>query len=247
MYLVIIMKKLLSVFLTLILILCVFNVSCFADNPVKLTLDSETDTVYAGDEFVVKLMISDNSKMSGAAIDINYDKNKLEFVSGTFGGILDSSATKSLKNLNGDKSKVRFTYLAPSSAVTSQGVLVTLKFKALENASGNSELTISIPNPGDFVSQDLSRLSFTVENTKISIKNNVDETESVAETETESQSIETTSETETTTENVQNVDDGDDENTDKTILAVVISGMAILLVVLLLCRKPKSKKKKGKK
>lgn len=247
MYLVIIMKKLLSVFLTLILILCVFNVSCFADNPVKLTLDSETDTVYAGDEFVVKLMISDNSKMSGAAIDINYDKNKLEFVSGTFGGILDSSATKSLKNLNGDKSKVRFTYLAPSSAVTSQGVLVTLKFKALENASGNSELTISIPNPGDFVSQDLSRLSFTVENTKISIKNNVDETESVAETETESQSIETTSETETTTENVQNIDDGDDENTDKTILAIVISGMAILLVVLLLCRKPKSKKKKGKK
>lgn len=241
------MKKLLSFFLTLILIFSVLSISCFADNPVKLTLDSETDTVYAGDEFVVKLMISDNSKMSGAAIDINYDKNCMEFVSGTFGGILDSSATKSLKNLNGDKSKVRFTYLAPSSAVTSQGVLVTLKFKALENAHGESELTISIPNPGDFVSQDLSRLSYTVENTRISIKNNTVETESVTEAETESQSAETTSETKKTAENVQNVDDGDSENTNKIILAVVIFGAAILVVVVLLVIQPTSKKKKGKK
>ncbi len=241
------MKKLLSFFLTLILIFSVLSISCFADNPVKLTLDSETDTVYAGDEFVVKLMISDNSKMSGAAIDINYDKNQLEYVSGTFGGILDSSATKSLKNLNGDKSKVRFTYLAPSSAVTSQGVLITLKFKALENAHGESELTISIPNPGDFVSQDLSRLSYTVENTRISIKNNTVETESVTEAETESQSVEITTEIASTVENVQNVDDGDSENTNKIIFAVVIFGAAILVIVVLLVRQPTSKKKKGKK
>ena len=240
------MKKLFSIFLATILIVSSFSVTCFAENPVKLSLNSETDTVYAGDEFVVKLMISDNSKMSGAAIDINYDKNKLEYISGSFGGILDDSATKSVKNINGDKAKVRFTYLAPSSSVTSQGVLVTVKFKALENASGKTDLTISVPNPGDFVAQDLTRLSYSVENAKITIIGSPTETESVSQSETETQPVESSS-TETTTKPVVNDDADDDEDINKTIMVVVIAGVAILFAVALLTRKPKSKKKKRKK
>lgn len=239
------MKKLFSIFLATILIVSSFSVTCFAESSVKLSLNSETDTVYAGDEFVVKLMISDNSKMSGAAIDINYDKNKLEYVSGSFGGILDDSATKSVKNINGDKAKVRFTYLAPSSSVTSQGVLVTVKFKALENASGKTDLTVSVPNPGDFVAQDLTRLAYTVENAKINIVGSPTETESVSQSETETQPVESST-TETTTKPVENNID-DDDDVGKTIIVVVIAGVAILLVVALLTRKPKSKKKKRKK
>ena len=239
------MKKLFSIFLATILIVSSFSITCFAENSVKLSLNSETDTVYAGDEFVVKLMISDNSKMSGAAIDINYDKNKLEYVSGSFGGILDDSATKSVKNINGDKAKVRFTYLAPSSSVTSQGVLVTVKFKALENASGKTDLTVSVPNPGDFVAQDLTRLAYTVENAKINIVGSPTETESVSQSETETQPVESST-TETTTKPVENNID-DDDDVSKTIIVVVIAGVAILLVVALLTRKPKPKKKKRKK
>lgn len=240
------MKKVFSIFLAIMLIASVFSISCFAENPVKLQLNSETDTVYAGDEFTVKLMISDNSKMSGAAIDINYDKNKLEYVSGSFGGILDDSATKSIKNISGNKSKVRFTYLAPSSSVTSQGVLVTVKFKALENASGKTDLTISVPNPGDFVSQDLTRLSYTVENAKINIIGSATETESISQSETETQPIESST-AETTTKPVENNDTDDDKDMSKTIIVVVVAGVAILLAVALLTRKPKSKKKKRKK
>lgn len=240
------MKKVFSIFLAIMLIASVFSISCFAENPVKLQLNSETDTVYAGDEFTVKLMISDNSKMSGAAIDINYDKNKLEYVSGSFGGILDDSATKSIKNISGNKSKVRFTYLAPSSSVTSQGVLVTVKFKALENASGKTDLTISVPNPGDFVSQDLTRLSYTVENAKINIIGSATETESISQSETETQPIESST-AETTTKPVENNDTDDDKDMSKTIIVVVVAGVAILLAVALLSRKPKSKKKKRKK
>lgn len=240
------MKKVFSIFLAIMLIASVFSISCFAENPVKLQLNSETDTVYAGDEFTVKLMISDNSKMSGAAIDINYDKNKLEYVSGSFGGILDDSATKSIKNISGNKSKVRFTYLAPSSSVTSQGVLVTVKFKALENASGKTDLTISVPNPGDFVSQDLTRLSYTVENAKINIIGSATEIESISQSETETQPIESST-AETTTKPVENNDTDDDKDMSKTIIVVVVAGVAILLAVVLLTRKPKSKKKKRKK
>lgn len=240
------MKKVFSIILTVVLIASVFCISCFADSPVKLSLNSETDSVYAGDEFTVKLMISDNSKMSGAAIDINYDKTKLEYVSSSFGGILDDSATKSVKNINGDKAKVRFTYLSPSSSVTSQGVLVTVKFKALENASGKTDLTISVPNPGDFVSQDLTRLAYTVENAKISIIGSPTETESASQSETETQPVESTT-AETTTKPVENNDTDDDNDINKTIIVVVIVGVVILLAVALLTRKPKSKKKKRKK
>ncbi len=240
------MKKLFSIFLATILIVSSFSVICFAENPVKLSLNSETDTVYAGDEFVVKLMISDNSKMSGAAIDINYDKNKLEYISGSFGGILDDSATKSVKNINGDKAKVRFTYLSPSSSVTSQGVLVTVKFKALENASGKTELTISVPNPGDFIAQDLTRLAYTVENAKITIVGSPTESESESQSESETQQVESST-TETTTKPVENNDINDDKDMSKTIIVVVVAGAVILIAVALLTKKPKSKNKKRKK
>lgn len=240
------MKKLFSISLAIILLISVFSITCFAENSVKLSLNSETDTVYAGDEFAVKLMISDNSKMSGAAIDINYDKTKLEYISSSLGGILDDSATKSVKNINGDTGKVRFTYLSPSSSVTSQGFLVTVKFKALENASGKTELTVTVPNPGDFVSQDLTRLAYTVENAKINIIGTPTETESVSQSETETQSVEHST-SETTTEPVGNNDADDDKDMSKTIIVVVIAGVVILLSVALLSRKPKSKKKKRKK
>ena len=238
------MKKLFSIFLVVVLIVSAFSIACFAENPVKLKLNSETDTVYAGDEFVVKLMISDNSKMSGAAIDINYDKTKLEYVSGSFGGILDDSANKSIKNINGDKGKVRFTYLAPSSSITSQGVLVTVRFKALEYASGKTELTVSVPNPGDFVAQDLTRLSYEVENAQINVVGSGTEIESVSQSETETQSVESSTQNETSTNIVENNND-DDEDMGKTIIVMIVAGVAILVGVTLVIIKTKSKEEKS--
>lgn len=239
------MKKLFSIFLAVVLIVSAFSIACFAENPVKLKLNSETDTVYAGDEFVVKLMISDNSKMSGAAIDINYDKTKLEYVSGSFGGILDDSANKSIKNINGDKGKVRFTYLAPSSSITSQGVLVTLRFKALEDASGKTELTVSVPNPGDFVAQDLTRLSYVVENTKINIAASSNETESTSQSETETPTVESSTQTETSTNIAENNSDDDDADMGKTIVVMIVAGVAIIMGVTLVIIKTKSKEEKS--
>lgn len=239
------MRKVLSIFLVFILIVSTLSISCFAETPVKLSINSETDTVYAGDEFTVKLMISDNSKMSGAAIDINYDKSKLEYVEGTYGGILDSSATMSIKNFNGDSGKIRFTYLSPSSSITSPGVLITVRFKALDDAVGLTKLTISVPNPGDFIAQDLSRLSYQVENASVEIKKMNVEVES--STELESQTVESTKIVETTTNPTDDINNNDDENINKIIFIVLISGFLLLLVVALLISKTKKKKSKSKK
>ena len=98
------MKKILSIIISVLIILLSFSIISFASDTVTLSLQNET--VYAGDEFTVNLFISDNSKVSGAVIDINYDKSKLEFVSAKEGAILDTKASISIRNINNDKSYV---------------------------------------------------------------------------------------------------------------------------------------------
>lgn len=144
----------------------------FATDSVHLTLSSET--VYAGDEFTLNLFISDNSKMSGAVIDINYDKDALEFISAKEGAILDSKANINIRNIKGDCSYVRFTYMSPSSSVTSEGILLSITFKAHETAKGDTTVKITIPNAADFVTSDLEKISYTVKDSKVTIINNND-------------------------------------------------------------------------
>ncbi len=244
------MKRFLSIFLSVLVAFSVLSITAGAINSVKLKLVSETDSVYAGDEFVVKLNISDNSKMSGAAIDVNFDKSKLQYVSGAYGGILDSSAIMSIKDVSGERGKVRFTYLSQSSEVTSAGVLVTLKFKALENASGDTELSVSVENPGDFISLDLTRLSYTVENANVKIVNtNPVIEESTDEAESESQSeiwIDATeSDTDESLENSNEKSD-DEDNTKWVFVAMIVAGVVILVSVVSIGKSSKPKKKRKK-
>lgn len=169
------MKKIFSVFTVALFIFSFLCITSNAADPVTLTLKSETRTVYAGDDFSVDLLISDYSKLSGAVIDINFDKSQLEYVSGNFGGILDvvtESTNISLKKIeNDEKNCIRFTYLSPTTAITSQGILLSLKFHAKENASGNAKITLSIPNPADFIDKDLVKLPYTLVDTSLNIKN----------------------------------------------------------------------------
>ena len=92
------MKKLISLILAILMLVPLFSISVFAENKVELSLTDET--VYAGEEFKLNLFISDNSKMSGAVIDVNYDNTMLEFVSATQGTILDNTANVNIKNID---------------------------------------------------------------------------------------------------------------------------------------------------
>ena len=128
------MKKIISVIISVLIIILSFTISCYANDSVTLSLQNET--VYAGDEFTVNLFISDNSKISGAVIDINYDKSKLEFVSAKEGAILDAKANISIRNINKDNSYVRFAYMSNGSSVTSEGILFSVTFKVVEVPAG---------------------------------------------------------------------------------------------------------------
>ena len=226
------MKKIISVFLVIVMMLTVFSVISFATDNVKLSMKSET--VYAGDEFTVSLYISDNSKMSGAVIDVSYDEGALEYVSSKSGAILDENANISIKNISGNNSKVRFTYLSPNSSVTSYGVLMSITFKALENASGNTDLKISIPNEADFVTKDLVKIPYEVTDSVIKIINNsVSNTNDETTSESESTSVEeTTSETQTqsTTEKVEDEKtENNDNNKENTVIIVMLIVGALIL------------------
>ncbi len=234
------MKKIVSILLTVLtLLLVILPVTAKTTVELKLT----DTTVYAGDEFELKVFISDNSKLSGAVIDLEYDASKLEYISAEKGAIIDEDAMISIKNTSNN---VRFTYLAPDSAITSEGVLFTVKFKALENAEGQSSIKIIIPSAGDFVSENLEKLPYTIKNSTVKIINN---TVVNNESTTESTSVENTdlpsnqddkSTTEDITDNNQNNNVGNNDNV-KIVIGLVVAGLIFVVgaVVYLVISKKK--------
>lgn len=233
------MKKILAIFLTTFIILSSFlNISVFAKGNVQLKLTDAT--VYAGDELVLKLFISDNSELSGAVIDLAYDSNLLEFLSADAGTIVDQSASINIKNFE-NKSFVRFTYMSPSTSVTSAGILLSVKFKALETAEGRTSVKISIPSAGDFVNSKLEEIPFEVENSNVRILNStksdmVTTDTSTTEISTENQSTEITtvieSLTETTTKSAQKVDNDTQNDNLKIVYGLFATGVVLLIGVI---------------
>ncbi len=217
-YLVIKMKKFLSVIISSLLLLSFFSFMSFAEDPVTFTITDEQ--VYAGDEITLHLYVSGNSNISGATVDINYDDSKLEFISAKEGAILDPKANISIRNINKDSSYVRFTYLSASSSIISEGILMSVTFKALESASGDAELKLTIPEPGDLVDSNLTKLSYNVNNSVVTIIN-----DSVVEAETSTTELIT----ENTTEVVEKSEISDHIEND-----VVNNNLNIILISALL-------------
>lgn len=242
------MKKSISLILALFILFSAFSITAFAESKATLSLTSET--VYAGEEFTLNLFISDNSKMSGAVIDVNYDKAMLEYVSAEQGAILDQNANISIKNIDGENAKVRFTYLAPSSSVTSEGVIVSITFKALSNVTGNTDLTITIPNAGDFVTQDLERISYEVSNSVVKIINTTyveqSEEDTSSTTESTSQSTEIDNSQSSTeqenTNNTANADDNEDNDDNTLIIVLLVVGLLFITVGVVMLVGSKKKK-----
>ncbi len=231
------MKKILSIILVLTTLFISFSVVTLAQTPVTLSLNSET--VYAGDEFVVNLFISDNSKVSGAVIDIKYNKDMLEFVSAKEGGILDSSANISIRNID---NKIRFAYMSPSSEITSAGILVSITFKAKDTAKGETSLEICIENDADFVSMDIEKIPYKTKNSTIDIINSVENvTETIEPTEENSTEEDVT---ENSTVNEENkVDNADNDISDYIVYIVMfVVGVALVAISIVIIVKGKNKK-----
>ncbi len=256
------MKKALALIASVIVFVSCLNFTSFADNKVKLYIPDVE--VNAGDNFTADIMISDNSDLSGAVIDVCYDSAKLKYVEGTVGGIVDDNAQVALRDM---KSSVRFTFLDASESVSSAGILFSLEFIALDDAAGETKLELRIDNPGDFINSDSQKLSYTMSPGTISIKNNslpvADDSASETKTGEETTTEETTAEYENgkvqdnTTEALSSGTEKEKERTNdfndnkKIIITIVAACIIFLLAGLLINEvykgKRDNKKKKSKK
>ncbi len=237
------MKKIISIILSLIILTFYLATCVYAEDPVIISIQDEK--VYAGDEFTVNIFISDNSQMSGAVIDINYDKEKLEFISAKEGAILDSKGNISIRNVNKDNSYVRFAYMSGSSSVTAEGIIFSITFKALETASGKTNLEVIIPNAADFVNSDLEKLSYTVDNSEITILDNISIETSTEPTSTESTSVTETTDiapSDTTTNNDVLQNDNNDGNDIVLMVVLVLIGIALICFGIVVANKKKNNK-----
>lgn len=231
MFLVMFMKKIISIFLTLIVLLLSFSCFAYAEEPVILSIQDEK--VYAGDEFTVNVFVSDNSQISGAVIDINYDKEKIEFVSAKEGAILDAKANISIRNIKNDNNYyVRFTYMSVSSSVSAEGILFSVTFKALENASGKTNLKITIPNAADFVNSNLEKISYNVESSQITILDNISietttEEPSISESTTVPETVDSVP-SETTTNELDENENTNDNNDIILMIVLLLIGVSLI-------------------
>ena len=245
------LKKFFAVFSALTLILSALCLNAFCAEPVKLSISSAT--VDPDGDVKIHLYISENSKLGGAVIDVSYNPDILEFTEGAAGELLPADATVSVKNLG---SKIRFAYMAPSSQLTSGGILMTMTFKGV--SSGVSDLKISVPTPGDFVSSDLSRLAYTAQNGKVTVTGNVTaaptESKALSETLTETETVtETETEPETVTDGSVNISQSEQtvyeqtsEKSDNILLIVICTAGVALIVagaVIFLVNKKRTAKK----
>ncbi len=220
------MKKIMSVIISFILLLSIFSFMTFAEDPVTFTITGEQ--VYAGDEITLHLYVSGNSNISGATVDINYDDSKLEFVSAKEGAILDPKANISIRNIKKDSSYVRFTYLSGSSSIISEGILMSVTFKTLETAYGDAELKLTIPEPGDLVDSNLTKLSYNVNNSVVTIIN-----DSVIETDESTSEIITDNTTEVVEEN-EISEKNESEVGDNKLNIILVSALLIGLILVVI-------------
>ncbi len=224
------MKKVFSLFITFIILTLSFSICCNAQDPVVISIQDEK--VYAGDQFTINVFISDNSQISGAVIDLNYDNKKLEFISAKEGAIFDSNSNISIRNINNEKSYVRFTYMSGSSGLSAEGIIFSVTFKALETSSGKTNLEITIPNAADFVNSNLEKLTYNVDNSEITILDNIS-----IEITTEPITDESTSVSETSTEAIDDVtsDNSNIENNDGSDEITTLMIILLLVGVSLIC------------
>lgn len=130
-------KKLMSVFLTLVMLLSLVPTTAYAVNQGKVTIESKN--VNAGDSFDVEVSIAEHSGFANFQLAVEYDNSMLELTAINKGAVLAGTFTK-----NPSKGLLVF---AGEEDITGDGVLATLTFKAKESASGTTSVTLKPTSP----------------------------------------------------------------------------------------------------
>lgn len=153
-------KRIIALLTAIMLMISLIPISVVAADTVTISADSVTGI--RGDTVNVDIRISSGSKMQACSFDLEYDKSSLEIVSAEKGSVLSATPIVNT-NVAG---KVIFSY-ASTTPVNNSGVVLSLKFKILDNAQygyNKIKLTVNELADGSF-----ANLSCTVKDGYIDI------------------------------------------------------------------------------
>lgn len=136
-------KKILCVLLALSFVFASVSVSmtAFAASDMTFTV-SNVKKASAGDTVTMKVTLSDSKPVCVVNPTVEYDAEKLEFVSATNGDVFPSGAFMIGEAHEG---KVRILYYNGTTNTQKNGTVCTLKFKVLKGATGYADVKLDFP------------------------------------------------------------------------------------------------------
>lgn len=123
------MKKVISVFLAVLMLLAIVPTAFAANNIPVITTTADKSSVTAGDIVTVTVKVSANSKLCAFTYSLKYNTSEFQVVSNSVAthGTFPSELTNA--NISGEVKYIGAT----SGAVTKEGNLFTVKLKALKS------------------------------------------------------------------------------------------------------------------
>ncbi len=136
-------KKILCVLLALSFVFASVSVSMTASAAADMTFTiSNVKKASAGDTVTMKVTLSDSKPVCVVNPTVEYDAEKLEFVSATNGDVFPSGAFMIGEAHEG---KVRILYYNGTENVQKNGTVCTFKFKVLKGATGYADVKLDFP------------------------------------------------------------------------------------------------------
>lgn len=154
------MKRFLSLFLAVILVLSCVPMTVFATTTADSTITVETISAAAGATVDVDISIANNPGIAGATFTIKYheDLTLLSATNGSAFAELDYTQPGTFSN------PCNFTWDSENAEATENGVFLTLTFQVAEDASENAKLNVDISyRYGDIFNND-GDLNFEIVN-----------------------------------------------------------------------------------
>lgn len=154
------MKRFLSLFLAVILVLSCIPMTAFASTTADSTITVETISAAAGATVDVDISITNNPGIAGATFTIKYheDLTLLSATNGSAFAELDYTQPGTFSN------PCNFTWDSENAEATENGVFLTLTFQVAEDAAENAKLNVDLSyRYGDIFNND-EDLDFNVVN-----------------------------------------------------------------------------------
>ena len=159
-------KKILCVLLALSFVFASVSISmtAYAASDMAFTI-SNVKKASGGDTVTMKVTLSNSKPVCVVNPTVEYDAEKLEFVSATNGDVFPSGAF-----MIGDahEGKVRILYYNGTENLQKNGTVCTLKFKVLKGATGYADVKLDFPE-NSVVNAKEQAVKFTNKSGRVSI------------------------------------------------------------------------------